>query len=53
MKESEMAEEMEVGACRGELPAADGSQSQWRMEGDPAVTLKQQVGAIIRPGTGG
>lgn len=24
----EMAEEMEGGGCRGELPAADGSQSQ-------------------------
>lgn len=28
MKEAEMAEEMEGGVCRGELPAADGSQSQ-------------------------
>lgn len=48
-----MAEEMEGGVCRGELPAADGSQSQRGMEGDPAVTLKQQVEAIIRTGTGG
>lgn len=50
MKESEKAE---GGVCIGELPAADGSQSQWGMEGDPAVTLKQQVEAIIRTGTGG
>lgn len=45
--------EREGDGWRGELPAADGSQSQWGMEGDPAVTLKQQVEAIIRPGTGG
>lgn len=51
--EAEMAAEAEGGGWGGwgrELPAADGSQSQWGMEGDPAVTLKQQVEAIIRSG---
>lgn len=48
--EAEMAAETEGGGWGEELPAADGSQSQWGMEGDPAVTLKQQVEAIISSG---
>lgn len=49
-REAEMAAETKGGGWGGELPAADGSQSQWGMEGDPAVTLKQQVEAIISSG---
>lgn len=51
-REMEAADEECWSVVQRVLPAVDGSQSQWGMEGDPAVTLKQQVEAIIRTGTG-